>query len=407
MVRLWIIADDYTGALDTGVKLAKRGIRTRVVNELPSVFPEDCEVLVWDTETRHVKPDDAEEKIVDAVRRHREVPVIYKKTDSGLRGNIGAELAALYAASGENSLAFIPAYPEMNRITRGGIHYIDGVPVDESSFGKDPFNPVQYSSVDVIVQEQTGHPVTLCTDGTKPLAKGINIFDCESREQMDALAEELKAQGVRILAGCAGFGECLPAYLGFEESEPKMPKFKEPLLVICGSIHPVAKAQLACAEAAGVFRVTLAPEEVLTENFCETERGREVLERIRRHLANGEPVMVDSIERVKGSTNAAAERIGLEKDQIGRRAARTHASISRAFYRDPACGTIFFIGGDTLQECMWMLNVTEMEPVGEPESGLVAAYVDPAGERRAVLTKSGGFGTEDLLLRVLEHIREQ
>lgn len=59
---------------------------------------------------------------------------IYKKTDSALRGNIGAELGALVAASGQKILPFVPAFPQMNRITKGGIHYIDGVPVTESSF---------------------------------------------------------------------------------------------------------------------------------------------------------------------------------------------------------------------------------------------------------------------------------
>ena len=42
---------------------------------------------------------------------------IYKKTDSGLRGNIGKELEAALAAGGEEYLTFIPALPAMNRIT--------------------------------------------------------------------------------------------------------------------------------------------------------------------------------------------------------------------------------------------------------------------------------------------------
>ena len=72
---------------------------------------------------------------------------IYKKTDSVLRGNIGAELSAALQASEAEYLAFVPSYPAMNRITKNGIHYVDEIPLSESIFGRDPFNPVTESDV--------------------------------------------------------------------------------------------------------------------------------------------------------------------------------------------------------------------------------------------------------------------
>lgn len=83
------------------------------------------------------------------------IPYIYKKTDSALRGNIGCELNAVMDASGEACLIFAPAFPQMGRVTRRGIHYIDGVPVADSVFGKDPFEPVTESSVREIVRKQS------------------------------------------------------------------------------------------------------------------------------------------------------------------------------------------------------------------------------------------------------------
>lgn len=77
----------------------------------------------------------------------QKVPYIYKKTDSALRGNIGAELGALLRASGEQALPFLPAYPQIGRCTREGVHYIDGQPVAQSVFGIDPFEPVRHSRV--------------------------------------------------------------------------------------------------------------------------------------------------------------------------------------------------------------------------------------------------------------------
>ena len=113
MITLLIVADDFTGALDTGVQLAGCGAPTRVVTD-PEFSPANAagaEVLVIDAETRHLPPSQAGAIVEGIVRRavEQKVPYIYKKTDSALRGNVGAELGALLAASGEKALPFLPA----------------------------------------------------------------------------------------------------------------------------------------------------------------------------------------------------------------------------------------------------------------------------------------------------------
>ena len=61
MVELMIIADDFTGALDTGVHFAGKGIPTKVTvslddgKNLADAFnPGQTAVLVIDAETRHI-----------------------------------------------------------------------------------------------------------------------------------------------------------------------------------------------------------------------------------------------------------------------------------------------------------------------------------------------------------------
>ncbi|MGI6333099.1 MAG: four-carbon acid sugar kinase family protein [Saccharofermentanales bacterium] len=54
-------------------------------------------------------------------------------------------------ASGVNRLLFIPAYPKNNRITIGGVHWINGAKVAESIFAHDPFEPVRHSNVADII----------------------------------------------------------------------------------------------------------------------------------------------------------------------------------------------------------------------------------------------------------------
>ena len=100
MLRLLMIADDFTGALDTGVQLAAHGIPTQVVVGQADLSACSSTVLVVDTETRHLPAAKAAKAVEELTRSAVEngVGCIYKKTDSALRGNIGAELAALLKA---------------------------------------------------------------------------------------------------------------------------------------------------------------------------------------------------------------------------------------------------------------------------------------------------------------------
>ena len=172
MVRLLIIADDFTGALDTGVQFATRGATTRVVTNADYDFKQaDAEVLVMVAESRHLPPAEAYSMVYRAARNAREagIPYVYKKTDSALRGNIGSELAAVMDAAEMTAMPFLPAFPKMKRVTRNGVHYVDGVPVAESVFGKDPFEPVTASALTEIIGSQTEKPV-VCHRLDSPVA---------------------------------------------------------------------------------------------------------------------------------------------------------------------------------------------------------------------------------------------
>ena len=124
MIKLLIISDDFTGALDTGVKFSAAGARTRVSTDTQIDFRQEIaeEVLVLCAPTRHLPPREAYDMIRSIAQRAvaAHIGCVYKKTDSALRGNIGAELSAVLDGSGEKCLSFIPALPGMNRITVEG-----------------------------------------------------------------------------------------------------------------------------------------------------------------------------------------------------------------------------------------------------------------------------------------------
>ena len=147
MARLTVIADDLTGALDTGVQFANRCVSVRVAAVNAAAVPEEifhADVAVIDAEVRHKTSQQAYDICLGLVQQALRggTDTVYIKTDSGLRGNIGAMFQAALDAGGAAAAYYAPALPQMNRLTRGGIQYIDGVPIDKSVFGQDPFEPV-------------------------------------------------------------------------------------------------------------------------------------------------------------------------------------------------------------------------------------------------------------------------
>ena len=81
MSTLLILADDLTGALDTGVQIAQLQVNTQVrLYAGPDTLrsAEDAEVLVIDTESRHLPPEQAAAAFYRApsehIRRNKRLP---------------------------------------------------------------------------------------------------------------------------------------------------------------------------------------------------------------------------------------------------------------------------------------------------------------------------------------------
>ena len=112
-VEMLVLADDFTGALDTGMQFAKYGARTKVITDPDTAFSDpEIQILVIDTETRHKSPEESAGIISSIVKKASScgVRVFYKKTDSALRGNVGAEMEALLRAAGSGCIHFVPAF---------------------------------------------------------------------------------------------------------------------------------------------------------------------------------------------------------------------------------------------------------------------------------------------------------
>ena len=373
--RLLIIADDVTGAMDTGVCFSAAGISTRVYlpqGKIEKDREESVSVCVLDT--RHVTPDKAYEAVYGFISEARDLgfTYFYKKTDSALRGNPGAELSAMRDALGTEKIHFLPSYPLMNRLTKGGVHYINGVPVSESVFARDPFNPVTMSDVRQILESQGD-------------VEGIEVYDAVSDDDLRNTASGLTAQGERVFAGCAGLAGVLPDILDLPRTHKEVEPHCSTMMVMCGSVNPISLIQCNNAEKRGYPRYHLDIEAGAGAQIGQISFG----------VIEEQMAILDT-----GSSDVTGEGIDERMKTVAAEMAKRASGVMRSV-EDMM---MFIIGGDTMLEFLRQNGVTQLVPHPTPFPGTVLGSIEIDGKERYMLSKSGGFGEPDLIEKVFERM---
>ncbi len=396
MPQLLIIADDFTGALDAGVQFSSLGAKTLVVteNDYDIKKAEDLQVLIFDAETRHISPEAAYKTVYDIVLRakNNNIPYIYKKTDSGLRGNIGSELAGAMDALGLEEMSFIPAFPAMRRVTRNGIHYIDGVPVAESMFGKDPFEPVKFSDVREIIASQTDK-------------KGIHVYDAETDSEMIEIAGHLGHKGLKLTAGCAGFAGVLAHFLGYHGKSSEVPEMPEKLFMICGSVNPVTRSQVEYARDNGFKYVSLSVKEKLNPSWPGSPECINTAEKWLSEISGHNSILDANNPNEISKTNEYISQHNLTPDEVRLNISRSVTGAAKAIIDGGLDARLICVGGDTLLALMQAVGVHELVPMFEVEKGVVLTSFTYNAKSYYIMTKSGGFGEKELLVKLAEKIK--
>ncbi len=399
---LVIIADDLTGALDTGIKFAMRGARTITVTvsssqDLISHLQGGYEVVSVNASSRHMPGPQAAELVSDLVSAciSEGVRYIYKKTDSVLRGNIACELEGVRKASGVSFIPFIPSYPEMKRTVEEGTMYVGGVPLAQTELADDPFSPIISSRPrDVFTSSRLNVADALAPGSLPPEGIDLAIYDGRSQEDLVLTARILLDHGQKVFAGCAGFAQALACQL-FVGKCPQMEYDTTPMLVLCGSVNKVSKDQMEYMEALGSPRLRFAQAALTDSSWIENE-GEDAVSEIQRFFNDGcDCVLVDTLAdaaSVRGQDFSAAAMVA---HSLGSLAARclSHADFS-----------LLVIGGDTLLSFLEELGSVEIEPRVEIGKGMVLSLVHMEdGRTMTLMSKSGGFGSKDLVATLVKN----
>ena len=337
-----LIADDLTGACDAAVHFARRGYRTHV--RLDS-HGEEVSVLAISAESRDLSAAELR-RVMDDLAQQLPVAqarILFKKIDSTLRGNVGAEIAAARTAFGCETAVITPAFPAMGRTVEGGYLRVAAAEAIHLaarllSQGVESCAHVPPSAVSAAIQAG---------------ARFISV-DAACDRDLDTIAAAGLESGRRILwAGSAGLSSALartlpwggPLALGSPLGTAPRPASS--VLFCIGSDHPVT-----------------------------VEQQRHLLALGRReHVVLNLPVRQISLERVRELVGNAAG----------------------------AATALVLSGGDTASLVCRALGVRHIQLEDEILPGIPWGYLSGgAFDQWRVATKSGGFGAPHALIQVAD-----
>jgi len=418
MVKLGIVADDLTGANDTGVQFAKVGLRTLVLWNLEGVESSaEHDVVVVDTESRGDPKEEAYRKAFKAASALKKAgaSLFYKKIDSTLRGNIGAELDGVLDALGASIAIVCPAFPANRRVTVGGHQLVGGIPVERTEMRQDPIAPVTKSYIPTLIREQSRRivgriPLTSVMEGPEAVEAGILkerekgveilVLDAASEDDLRAAAQAASLLEEKpLLCGSAGLAEEIPHAFG-------LPPKRGGVLVLAGTVSTVTARQIDVLERTMQAKVVTIDSR---EMFGGEERRRKEVAKVRslakEALDEGRDVVVRWARSGQEAEEAKKLNTPLDSQAFSQIVLSTFRDIASALVNRNLTGLIL-TGGDTAMSVINALEATGINIQGEVEAGVPAVTL--AGGRwdgLRVITKAGAFGDDLTLARAVQYLR--
>ncbi|MGW0227610.1 four-carbon acid sugar kinase family protein [Actinopolymorpha singaporensis] len=411
-LRVAVVADDLTGAADTGAGFLRARLSTTVTwaeellaGSLTIPGHGHTDVLAVDAGTRRATPELAATmtgRVVEALRVAG-TRVLYQKVDSMARGHLGAEVGAALRAWHPGAVAVVaPAFPAAGRSTVGGVQRVYGVPAERGDLAARLDRAgVRAARVDLTAVRSADPRAAL----ERSLPPGVQALLCDAETDADLAAIAGTAASLSrpvVWVGSAGLAHVLPHVLGLVgdsgppdkdcltavgkaklTTDPEGPVHGPgvhpagPVLVAVGSVHASAREQARHLLADGAAHVEV-PVASLDHHVDVT------LAAIRRHL------------------RAATDVVLTLSDDLGVAGPDDHRLTDRLGELTRPCADLVaglvLTGGDTATGLLRAWGVSGLRLCAEVEPG-VPLSVTTGRRRIPVVTKAGAFGDAATLRR--------
>jgi uncharacterized protein YgbK (DUF1537 family) len=370
MPRILIIADDFTGAAEIGGIATAFGLSAQIAcGPLP---PASSDALIVDTDTRHLPADQATQRLQSLLAQVEpgNFDLIYKKTDSVLRGSVAAEVKAIVDALRLKRALFIPQNPSRGRTIENGHYLIEGVDLHRTSFAGDPEFPATTARVCELLDPRSMFDVHLLAMNESLHGSGISIGEGKSTDDVDRWASQLTDS--TLAAGGADFFTAILRRRGLGyRTLPSVAVKTSGALIICGSASSESRRFTG-----GIARTCPMPRTL----FEAASHDETAVENWRRSICDDLQSCGRAIIAI--GHPSVPERAAHVRHMLGEVAAR----VIRSWQVE----SLFIEGGATAAAIIQRLGWLDLEVVGQLTAGvsLLRPLAEPA---RSLVVKPGSY----------------
>ncbi|WP_369308914.1 four-carbon acid sugar kinase family protein [Providencia rettgeri] len=419
-MKLLVIADDFTGANDTGVQFAKKQARTEILLDSQQKHSWFADVVVLNTESRALTPENASEIIRGSIKPFLttpQPPIIYKKIDSTFRGNIGAEIETIMKAAQLSVAIVAAAIPAAGRTTVNGECLVNGVPLLDTEFASDPKTPIISSRIKTIINHQSNlgvQEVDLAVVRSSHLQQNLQelaakqpvviVIDAQNDDDLNLIAEATLALNQPcLLVGAAGFANALPKHSYTQE------RSELPLFIVAGSmssatIEQVSYAQKHCNASVIDVEMKQIIDAATSEDYMAV-----LIKKIGQELNQKKHTIIRTCRDVeeRHHIDDLCSTYGLTRNELGKSVSNFISLLTLNTLSVASIGGLFLTGGDIAIAVANTLGAKGYRIQSEVLPCIpCGTFIDSEIDDLPVITKAGGFGQITTLCEAIKYIEE-
>lgn len=426
-MKLYIIADDLTGANATSVLLAKEGFKCSSFidsNLLNQDNMDKYDVVAVSTDSRGIKSNEAYEKVAKEVNRVKHLnPTYAKRIDSTLRGNVGSEIDAVLDNVEDSVAIVVASYPDSSRISIGDYLLVNSIPLEKTLVAKDPKCPVTNSKISEIIKQQTKYSVE--TIGVNDVLKGhdtlsvkikelaekgnrIIVIDAVTNDDIDTISKAAKLSELNVIT--VDPGPFTKGYLNEKYGSSSVGQGKKVFLAI-GSVSNTTIGQvkhLLVSRNPGFVKVD--PLKLIDDNQKDKEIDRviDIIQtKLKENTSNILGVSTTTKEEEVLDLTALSKELGIDEEAISVKINKGLAQITEKALEisHSAIGALYTSGGDVTMEVMKLLKVEGIDIKDEViPLAVYGRFIGGKYDTMPAITKGGLIGNEKTLLACVDYL---
>jgi D-threonate/D-erythronate kinase len=418
MNSVGVVSDDLTSALESAGAFAGSGIESCVALGIEAVGKlRSVPCVAVDANTRVLDEPAAKSKIVTAIEALSDRNTLVKTMDSTLRGHVAMEIEAALAASNRYVAIVAPAFPSEGRTTIGGCQYVAGVQVAETATQNDPDWPITQSNICEVLShgafdlvQSIGNPVeanltTRIGEYSHAQQRVALVIDATTQEHLAQLCQLIEKPEQVLWVGSPGLLIALADQLKIDAQRTTIfpSRSTGPILVGVGSVNPVSRKQLSALRLKrGTPIVTIEPELASEDPQRAAEEAIGSLSK--DELASGIIVVTTLLSQTKCESPQLAHASISDVTKIGTSLTQAVGAAILNLSRRLGSSCYVLTGGDTALGVSQQLGAHGFTVLGMLEMGIPIATLN--GTIGTVITKAGGFGDPELLVRACDYIQQ-